>query len=140
MEVDLTYYALAAFFILAGYLEQMGFRSGHRPWLWVDCNGVSHPRLQIAGFVIPTYHLPLLASWFIVCYLSHTSWFFFFGATIQDWSYWRFHPTARLGETSAVNAKLGGFYVYGDKDSRNNWWLPNIYIIAISLSILSYSL
>ena len=134
----MKYPALVLFFVLAGYLEQMGFRSGHRPWKWVDIKDNIHDRLKILGWIIPSYHFPLLASWFLVCFLAGATWFFPIGATIQDWGYWRFHPTARLGEDSSVNSKLGGGYVYGNKESRNNWWLPRIYITAFLLSGAAY--
>lgn len=128
--------------ILSGYLEQFLMRAGAQPHLYeirMGSNIVKGQRKKLFGWLIPAYHLPLGALWFLVCLALGEPESFPVFCVLQDWAWFRFHPD-RLNPKAWVNAKLGGFYIFGTAESKNNWWMPFTYLIGVGLSTLFYIL
>jgi hypothetical protein len=106
-----------------GYYEQLVFRF-RSPKV-----GKYIAPKRMLGWASLEYHLPMVMMWQIICFIAGYWWFIGMFAVLQDDAYFRFHPTDTRDKNDWVNAKLGGFAVYGA-------WIPYTYIIGAGISFV----
>ena len=119
----MNYIILAAIAILYGFLEQ-----------WIKRNGFSDKGYHIFGKISANYHIPMLAMWFLTCHLAGAWWTIGIFAVLEDWSYFRFHPSDELDSLDWVTFGMGGIGWPG------KFFIPTTYFLGIGLSVGLYFL
>jgi hypothetical protein len=112
---------LVASAVVWGFQEQHIYRNGYRDTTY-----------HLFGKVSLRYHLPMVTIWGILCTVSGYWWMLPAYMVIEDWSYFRFHPTDSLDPKDWVNFGLGGFRLFGGA------WIPTVYLIGFALSAAAY--
>lgn len=111
---------LVASALVWGFTEQHIYRNGYRDKTY-----------HLWGKLSVRYHLTIICQWAILCYALGYWWMLPAYMVIEDWAYFRFHPTDTLDENDWVNFGLGGIRVLGA-------WLPAVYAIGLLLSFSIY--
>ena len=106
---------------LYGWIEQHIYRHGYEDTGW-----------HIFGKINPRYHLPLVAFWLGICYLTGAWWFIGAFAVIEDWWFFRFHQDKKLQRSSWVTFGMGGIGWDGV------FFIPTTYFIGVGLTIGFY--
>jgi len=96
-------------------------------------NGYKDTTLHVFNKSISVnYHFSLVFSWAAICYAFGYWYMLPAFMVIEDWSYFRFHPTDTLGPEDWVNFGFGGLMLAPDV------WLPNVYIVGLGTTAALY--